>query len=320
MEKARRTTRGERRGDPGRIPPGSVLERIGDTPLLELRNISAEVAPVRICAKAEWFNPGGSIKDRPALSMILDGERSGRLTPDKIILDATSGNTGIGLALVGSSLGYRVQLILPGNVSEYHRQVLRAYGARLLFTPAELGSDGAIAEARRLYEATPDRYFYADQYRNPANWRAHYEGTGAEIIRQTGGRVTHFVCGLGSSGTFMGVGRRLREYRGDIKLISVQPSSAQHDVKGLKHMPTSIIPGIYSDDLADQNLWVSTGEAYAMVGRLAREEGLLVGPSAGAAVAAALRMAGTMKTGLVATVLPDSAHKYLSLAAWKKVV
>jgi cysteine synthase B len=293
-----------------------ILESVGNTPLLELGNISRETTPVRIFGKAEWCNPGGSVKDRPALNMIREGIQSGRLGPDKTILDATSGNTGIAYAMIGAALGYPVQLCIPRNVSDLHKRILRAYGADLVFTDPTLGSDGAILEARKLTNENPTRYFYPDQYSNDANWRAHYGGTGPEIIEQTGGAITHFVAGLGTTGTFTGTGRFLKESNPDIRLISFQPFSPFHGLEGLKHLPTSIVPEIYDDALSDEELTVETEDAQAMVRRLAREEGLLVGPSAGAAAAAALEIAKGLKDGVVVTILCDSGHKYLGFDFW----
>lgn len=289
----------------------NIIEQIGDTPLFELRRISDDVAPIRIYAKAEWFNPGGSVKDRIALNMILEGERSGNLTKEKIILDATSGNTGIGYALVAAYLGYRVLLTMPASVGEIHRQILLAYGAELVFTNPQLGSDGAILKAKQIFQDKPDKYFYPDQYNNPANWQAHYYGTGVEIIRQTDGEITHFVAGLGTSGTFVGTGRRLKEFNDQIGLISFQPDSPMHGLEGLKHMPSSIVPAIYDPMLADANYMVRTEDAYAMIKRLAREEGLFVGPSAGAAMVVALKVARNIDSGLIVVILSDSANKYL---------
>lgn len=293
-----------------------VLEAIGNTPLFELPAISKEVAPVRICAKAEYYNPGGSVKDRPAVNMILDGERSGKLTKDKILLDATSGNTGIAYAMVCAALGYRTLLCVPKNVGQLRQRILEAYGAELVLTDPTKSTDGAIVEAVRLHEESPGKYFYPDQYNNPANWKAHYDTTGPEILAQTNSEITHFVAGLGTTGTFGGIGRRLKEELSSIKLISFQPDSPMHGLEGLKHLPTSIVPGIYDESMADENLWVRTEDAQQMVLRLAREEGLLVGPSAGAAVVAALRVARDLDDGVVVTVLPDSAHKYLDFRFW----
>ncbi len=295
-----------------------LIEAVGNTPLFELTKLSADVAPVRIFAKAEFYNPGGSVKDRPALNMILDGEQTGRLTKDKILLDATSGNTGIAYAMICSALGYRVRLAVPKNMGMLRQRILHAYGAELVMTDPTKGSDGAIEEAIRLYNEDPDVYFYPDQYNNPANWQAHYYTTGPEILRQTHGEITHFVTGLGTTGTFTGVGRRLKEEKSTIKLISFQPDSPMHGLEGLKHLPTSIVPGIYDDAIADENVWIRTEAAQDMVLRLAREEGLLVGPSAGAGVAAAYRLAQDLDDGVVVCVLCDSGHKYLDFQFWDR--
>jgi len=256
------------------------------------------------------------VKDRPALNMIREGIRSGQLGPEKIILDATSGNTGIAYAMIGAALGYPVRLCIPRNVSDLHKRILRAYGADLEFTDPTLGSDGAILEARKLKEENTARYFYPDQYSNDANWRAHFEGTGPEIIEQTGGAITHFVAGLGTTGTFTGTSRFLKEVNPDIRLISFQPFSPFHGLEGLKHLPTSIVPEIYDETLSNDELTVETEDAQEMVRRLAREEGLLVGPSAGAAAAAALEVAKELKEGVVVTILCDSGHKYLGFDFW----
>ncbi len=295
------------------------LSRVGNTPLIRLHRITKELPDsVKIYGKAEWFNPGGSVKDRAALSMILDGQRSGKLVPGKIILDATSGNTGIAYAMIGAALGYKVRLCMSANVSAERKNILRAYGAELVFTDPAESSDGAIRRARDLYAESPELYFYPDQYNNPANWRAHYESTGREIYEQTRGTVTHFIAGLGTSGTFMGTGRRLKEYNPSIRLLSVQPDSGFHGLEGLKHMATAIVPGIYDPGLADDNLAVETEEAYAMTRRLAREEGLLVGISSGAAAAAALRLAADLGAGVIVTIFPDSGDKYLSNTFWNE--
>lgn len=293
-----------------------LADTVGNTPLIELRRLSQEVEPVRIFAKAEWYNPGGSVKDRPALNMIRDGERNGRLSQDKVILDATSGNTGIAYAMFGAALGYCVRLCLPKNSGALHQCILRAYGADLVLTSGQKGSDGAIEEAVRLAEKEPDLYFYPDQYNNDANWMAHYEGTGPEILHQTSGQVTHFVSGLGTSGTFTGTGRRLREFNPDIRLISFQPDSPMHGLEGLKHMPTSIKPGFYDEAMADENKPIRTEDAQAMVKRLAREEGLLVGVSAGAAAKCAFEVAKELREGIVVAILPDGASKYLDHHFW----
>jgi len=302
----------------GRSTSRSLLGTVGNTPLIELKRISAEMAPVRVFAKAEWFNPGGSVKDRPALNMLLDGERRGTLNRDKIILDATSGNTGIAYAMFGAAMGYRVRLCIPASAGWMHQRILRAYGAELIKTPAQAGSDGAIEEAMRLYDQDPELYFYPDQYNNEANWQAHYETTGPEILEQTGGEVTHFVAGLGTTGTFTGVGKRLREHDRHIRLVSFQPDSPMHGLEGLKHMPTSIQPGFYDDTFADDNIWVPTEDAQEMIQRLATEEGLLVGTSAGGAVRAAYQVARGLKEGVVVTVLADNATKYLDHNFWNE--
>jgi cysteine synthase B len=290
---------------------------VGNTPLLELSSISREVPGVRILGKAEWYNPGGSVKDRPALWMIRAGEKSGLLTPEKTIIDATSGNTGIAYAWIGASLGYKVKLCMPKNASEERKKILRAYGVEVVLTDPGEGSDGAIREARRLYAEAPERYFYPDQYKNPANPRSHYESTAPEIWEQTDGEVTHFVAGLGTSGTFVGTATRLREYNPEIEVVSFEPDSPFHGLEGMKHMASAIVPEIYDPTVADQNLGTPTEDAYDMVKHLAREEGILVGISAGAAVATSLRVAREMESGVVVTVLCDSADKYLSESFWE---
>ena len=298
--------------------PHSVLDQIGNTPLIRLEKLGASLSHVEIYAKAEYFNPGGSVKDRPALNMIRDGEETGKLTHENVLIDATSGNTGIAYAMIGAAEGYRVKLYMPGNASEERKRILKAYGAELVLTDPAESTDGAIKACRAEYLAHPEKYFYPDQYNNPANWLAHYENTGPEILRQTSHRITHFVAGLGTSGTFTGVGRFLKEYSSDIRLISMQPASGFHGLEGLKHMPTALVPGIYDDSLADENLWIETEDAYTMVKRLAREEGLLVGPSSGANVAAALKVAQTLREGVVVTVFCDGADKYLSDKFWNE--
>ncbi len=295
----------------------SLVATIGHTPLIELKRLAAAVAPVRIAVKAEWFNPGGSVKDRAALAMLLDGERSLRLTRDKILLDATSGNTGIAYAMLGAALGYRVRLVVPANLGAIHRRILSAYGAELVSSSAQEGSDGAIRLARRLVTESPETYFYPDQYSNPANWRAHFDGTGVEILEQTRGEVTHLVAGLGTSGTFVGTGRRLRAFNSKVRLVAVQPDSPLHGLEGLKHIPTAIVPPIYDASLPDRIEEVATEEAQDMVKRTAREEGLLIGLSAGAALAAALRVARGLASGVIVAVLPDGAFKYFEQAFWQ---
>jgi len=297
-----------------------LLATIGNTPLLRLDKVSAEFPGVEICAKAEYFNPGGSVKDRAALNMVLDGERSGKLNHRRVILDSTSGNTGIAYAMIGANRGYKVKLVLPGNASPERKRILKAYGAETLFSDPAEGSDGAIRMCRQIYMADPDLYFYPDQYNNPANWKAHFEHTAPEIIEQTGGRLTHFVAAMGTSGTFTGITRRLRRDLPEVRCVSAQPSSGFHGLEGLKHMPTAIRPGFYDDQLADENLWIETEDAYRMVRRLAKEEGLLVGISSGCNVHAATLLARDLaargEPATIVTVLCDSAEKYLSEHFW----
>ena len=295
----------------------SVLQLIGDTPLLSFRRVDAGVRPVRVFAKAEWCNPGGSVKDRAALNMILDGERRGLLTPGKIIVDATSGNTGIAYAMIAAERGYRVKLALPSNASIERKQSLIAYGAELILTDPHEGTDGAQRYVKALVERDPDLYFYPDQYNNDANWKAHYETTAMEIWRQTEGRITHFVTGLGTSGTFMGVTRRLKELNPAVQCISMQPDGPLHGLEGLKHMPTALVPGIYDPGIADGQIEVATEDAHQMVLRLAREEGFLVGVSSGANLVAALQVALQVKEGVIVTIFCDSAAKYLSESFWQ---
>ena len=299
-----------------RAPDSSVLDMIGRTPLVRLHQFERECPGVELYAKAEWQNPGGSVKDRAAARMILEGEASGQLTPNKTIIDATSGNTGIAYAMVGAARGYAVKLCMPENASAERKLILRALGAELVLTSPLESTDGAIREARRLYAEDPDRYFYPDQYSNDGNWRAHYDTTAPEIIAQTSGRLTHFVAGLGTSGTFVGTGRRLRKFSPGIKLISFQPQGPFHGLEGLKHMESAIVPAIYDPELADEDLRIDTERAYRMVRRLAREEGLLAGISSGAAVAAMLDVARTIDRGVIVTVFPDGAEKYLNESFW----
>lgn len=307
------------RARPVRFPvPQPVIELIGNTPLLGFHRVTRDLPrAVELYAKAEWYNPAGSVKDRAALSMILDGERTGRLTPGKTILDATSGNTGIAYAMMGAARGYKVKLCLPKNASPERKRILHAYGAELVLTSPLEGSDGAIREARRLDAEDPERYFYPDQYSNPANWQAHYQSTALEIWEQTGGRITHFVAGLGTSGTFVGTTRRLKELNPAIRCISFQPDSPLHGLEGMKHMASALVPAIYDPSLADEDRAVETEDAHEMVRRLAREEGLLVGVSAGAALVCALQVAGELDRGVVVTIFPDSGDKYLSEAFWE---
>jgi len=293
----------------------SVVDLIGNTPLIRLSSFEADLRNVELYAKAEWRNPGGSVKDRAAARMILDGETSGALIRDRIILDATSGNTGIAYAMIGAARGYRVRLCVPENVTPERKRILKAFGADVVYTDPMQGSDGAIIRVKQMYAESPDLYFYPDQYNNPGNWRAHYDTTGPEILEQTGGRLTHFVAGLGTSGTFVGVGRRLREVNPAIRLISVQPDSPLHGLEGLKHMETAIVPGIYDPTLADQDLGVSTEEAFELTRRLARE-GVFVGISSGANLAGALRVARSTSDAVVVVVFCDGGEKYLSERLW----
>jgi S-sulfo-L-cysteine synthase (O-acetyl-L-serine-dependent) len=293
----------------------SVLELIGNTPLLRFKRLNAREG-VEVFAKAEWANPGGSVKDRAALSMILDGERRGLLTKDKILIDATSGNTGIAYAMIAAERGYRVKLALPKNASIERKQCLMAYGAELILTDPTGGTDGAQRYVRKLVDSDPDTYFYPDQYNNNANWRAHYETTAMEIWRQTEGRVTHFVTGLGTTGTFMGVTRRLKELNPAIQCISMEPDAPLHGLEGLKHMQTALVPGIYDPSLADDRIEVATEDAQKMVLHLARHEGLLVGVSSGGNLFAATQIAKKIKEGVIVTIFADSAAKYLSESFW----
>ncbi|MCC6342123.1 MAG: cysteine synthase family protein [Bryobacterales bacterium] len=300
----------------------SLLSAIGNTPLIRLERIAAGLPGVEIHGKAEFLNPGGSVKDRPALNMIVDGERTGRLTRDRILLDSTSGNTGIAYAMICSAKGYRVKLCLPKNASEERKKILKAFGAEIVLTDPAEGSDGAIRRCHEIYETDPDIYFYPDQYSNPANWKAHFETTGPELIHQTEGRITHFVTSMGTSGTFVGTTRRLKREVPGVRCISAQPSSGFHGLEGLKHMPTAIVPAIYDKELADDNIWLDTEDAYAMVKRLAREEGLLVGISAGGNVVAARKIGEELarkgQKGVIVTVLCDGAAKYLSEPFWEQ--
>jgi cysteine synthase B len=276
------------------------------------------VAPVQVFAKAEWYNPGGSVKDRAAMNMILDGERRGALTRDKILIDATSGNTGIAYAMIAAERGYKCKIAIPKNASPERKANLLAYGVELVLTDPTEGTDGAQRHVKGIVDANPEKYFYPDQYNNDANWRAHYETTALEIWRQTNGRVTHFVAGLGTSGTFMGVTRRLKELNPAIRCISMQPDGPLHGLEGLKHMESAIVPGIYDPKVADAQIEVATEDAHRLVLRLAREEGYLVGVSSGANVAAAMRIASELREGVVVTVLCDSAAKYLSEEFWSE--
>ena len=299
----------------------SVLDFIGNTPLLRLERIARDFPNVEFAAKAEWFNPGGSVKDRPALSMIEAGLASGALSPGKTIIDATSGNTGIAYAMIGAAMGYPVKLCLPDSASQERKRILTAFGAELVITPGDEATDGAIRRVHEIVTADPQKYFYPDQYSNPANWQAHYRTTANEIWEQTAGRITYFVAGLGTSGTFIGVTRRLRELNPAVRCISLQPDASFHGLEGWKHMETAIRPAIYDDTLADENLEVSTEESYVLVKKIAREEGLLVSPSAAAALLGCFHVAKNIPRGqhaVVVTVFADSAAKYLTERFWEE--
>ena len=305
---------------PGRAGE-ALLERIGKTPLLRLERVGSEFPNVEFCAKAEWFNPGGSVKDRPALGMIQAGLASGALRAGKTIIDATSGNTGIAYAMIGAALGYPVKLCLPDSASHERKRILGAFGAELVITAGDEGTDGAIQKVHEIVTADPEKYFYPDQYSNPANWQAHYRTTANEIWEQTRGRITHFVAGLGTSGTFVGTTRRLKELNPAICCVSLQPDASFHGLEGWKHMETAIRPAIYDDKLADETLEVSTEEAYRLVKRLAREEGLLVSPSAAAALLGCFAIANCLpkkRNAVIVTVFADSAAKYLNERFWEE--
>ncbi len=297
----------------------TLESRVGNTPLIRIRSLSTGLAPdVRVLAKAEWFNPGGSIKDRSALNILRTALEQGKLPQGRRLLDSTSGNMGIAYATFGASLGIPVTFCLPANASPERIMILKALGAELVLTDPSLGSDGAIIEARRLAAEQPERYWYANQYDNPANWQAHYLTTGPEILAQTNGEVTHLVVGLGTSGTMMGTGRYLRERLPHIKIIAVQPDAAFHGLEGLKHMKTAIQPGIYQQSFADRVIEVKTEAAHGMVRSLARKEGLFVGISSGAALVGALQVASELKQGTVVTIFPDAGYKYVSdKALWE---
>jgi S-sulfo-L-cysteine synthase (O-acetyl-L-serine-dependent) len=298
------------------LPGDEIFARVGHTPLFPLRRLGAEFPQVTIYAKAEWFNPSGSVKDRAAREIILAAERSGDLTSDKILLDATSGNMGIAYATLCAARGYKVALTMPANASRERIITLQALGADLILTDRLDGTDGAQRAARSIYAANPDRYYYADQYNNQANWQAHYRTTAPEVWEQTAGNVTHFVAGLGTSGTMTGTGRRLKQFNPGIELIAVQPDSPLHGLEGLKHMETAIVPGIFDRTLPDRTLLINTEETFVMAKRLAREEGLFVGISAAAAALAATKIAAEIQHGVIVIIFPDSALKYLSDRFW----
>ncbi|HXI09483.1 MAG TPA: cysteine synthase [Thermodesulfobacteriota bacterium] len=295
----------------------SVLDLVGNTPLVRINRITKDLPEgVEVYAKLEGYNPGGSVKDRAALSMIEDAERSGRLTPDKVILDSTSGNTGIAYAWIGAVKGYRVELVVPANVSSERKKILFAFGAHVIYSNPLEGSDGAIRQAWKIYVDNPDKYCKLDQYNNPSNPQAHFDGTGVEIIEQTEGRITHFVASIGTGGTVMGTGRRLKDFNKDIRVIAVEPESPLHGLEGLKHMASSIVPGIYHEEELDEKVPAPTEPSYDMAKRLAREEGLLVGQSSGAAMWGALEVAKKLKKGVVVVIFPDGGDKYLSTRLW----
>jgi cysteine synthase B len=308
-------------GNDERVPQlgANLLDSIGNTPLLHLATLTRELPGVQVLGKAEWCNPGGSVKDRAAANIVAEARRLGQFGPGKILLDSTSGNTGIAYAMIAAAQGFPVTLCMPENVSVERKRILQAYGANIIYTDPAEGSDGAIRYARELFAGSPDKYFYADQYSNDANWRAHYIGTANEIWQQTQGRVTHFVSMLGTSGTFVGTTRRLKELNPHVRCISLQPDSAFHGIEGAKHMPSAIVPKIYDPTLADENFEIATEASYKMVKRVAREEGLLVGISAGAAIVGCLDVASNLKKGqqaTIVTILCDSGDKYLSERFW----
>lgn len=299
----------------------SLLDRIGNTPLLRLDRLTKGLpVAVEVYVKAEWFNPGGSVKDRPVLRMLADAERDGRLRPGVTVLDSTSGNAGIAYAMIGAVKGYPVELVMPASASEERKRIIAAYGARIVLSDPLEGSDGAILMAREIHAAAPDRYFKPDQYNNPSNPRAHYDTTAVEILEQTAGRVTHFVAGLGTTGTVVGAGRRLHEADPRIRVIAVEPDAPLHGLEGLKHIASSIVPGIYDPTVHDEKVSVSTEAGYAMARRLAREEGMLVGESAGAAVEAALRIAAGLREGVIVVIAPDAGDRYFSTPLWRDVL
>ncbi|MCX7760761.1 MAG: cysteine synthase B [Hydrogenothermaceae bacterium] len=297
----------------------SILELVGNTPLIKVdRSLPEDIKKknVEIYAKLESYNPGGSVKDRPATRMIVDAINSGKLTKDKVIIDATSGNTGIALAMVGTALGYQVELAMPSNVSEERKRIIKAFGAKIHFTNPLESTDGAIIYVRKLVEKNPDRYFYIDQYNNDSNWKAHFESTAVEIWNQTEGRITHFVAGIGTGGTVMGTGRRLKIYNPDIQIIGVQPDSPFHGIEGLKYIETSIKPGIFDENRLDRTMFIGTDIAYQRARELSRLEGVFVGQSSGAAYEAAIRIAREIEEGVIVFVCPDGGEKYLTTALY----
>lgn len=294
-----------------------ILDRVGNTPLIVPKRVAPSNPDVHVLIKAEWFNPGGSVKDRAALQIVLDAERRGDLVEGKTLIDSSSGNTGIAYAMVGAAKGFPVELVMPASVSEERKLIAAGYGAKITYSDPYEGSDGAIRLVRRIVAEQGDRYYYADQYSNPSNWQAHYKGSGPEIWRQTEGTVTHFVAGLGTSGTIMGAGRYLRERNPDVQIVGVQPDDALHGIEGLKHMESAIVPAIYDERLLDQKLLVNTEEAFDLTRRIAREEGIFAGQSSGAAMLGALRLADTLDRGVIVVVFPDGGDKYLTTSLWK---
>jgi cysteine synthase B len=304
-----------------RLAGERLLERIGNTPLLRLDSLTGDLPLVELYGKAEWYNPGGSIKDRTAASIVTEARRTGKLSPGKTLLDSTSGNTGIAYSMLGAALGFPLTLCVPENVSPERKRILQAYGANIIFTDAGEGSDGATRVAHELAEKHPDQYFYGDQYSNDANWRAHYNTTANEIWRQTNGRITHFVAMMGTTGTFVGTSRRLKELNPNIRFISLQPDSPFHGIEGTKHLGSTLVPGIYDPTLADEQLEIHTEDAHAMARRLAREAGLLIGVSAAAGIVGSLKVASELKKqqpAVIVTVLCDSGEKYLSERFWNE--
>ncbi len=301
--------------EPFRKPREELIKLIGNTPLVKLSRLNPN-PDVEIWVKLEKFNPGGSVKDRPALRMIVDAIKRGELTKDKVIIDATSGNTGIALAMIGRALGFKVELAMSEGVSEERKRILKIFGAKLHLTPAGEGTDGAIRFVRELVRKYPDKYYYVDQYNNHSNWKAHFYSTGVEIWEQTKGRITHFVAGAGTGGTIVGTGRRLKIYNPDIEIVGVQPAEPKHGIEGLKHMESSIKPGIFDETIIDRMVYVKTEEAYAMTKRLAKEEGLFLGISSGAAVHAAVELAKQLTKGVIVAIAPDGGEKYLSSPLW----
>lgn len=302
------------------VESNRIIDAIGNTPLLRLQSFQQWIPEgVSIFAKAEFKNPGGSVKDRPAKRMLMEAIKSGKLTKDKTILDSSSGNTGVAYAMIAAALGYKLELVMPETASEKKR-IIEAYGARVIYTDPLEGADAAIVEARRMYQANPSKYYMPDQYNNPDNWKAHYETTAEEIWKQTGGQLTHFIAGIGTSGTLMGTGRRLRELNPKIEIIAVEPAGDIHGMEGLKHMASSIVPGIYDESVFDRKVSVFTEDAYEMTCRLARQEGVLVGFSSGAALQACYQVANEIQKGMIVTIFCDAGERYLSTQFWDELI